>query len=52
MRVVQTKVVNNRIIVNSMEPRGAIGLYDPETDRTTSTARLRGRALSIRFSPK
>jgi len=41
-KVVETRVVNNRIIVNSMEPRGAIGLYDPETDRTTLYSSTQG----------
>ncbi|MEO9901823.1 xanthine dehydrogenase family protein molybdopterin-binding subunit [Nisaea sp.] len=41
-KVVRTKVVNNRIIVNSMEPRGAIGLYDAETDRTTLYSSTQG----------
>jgi carbon-monoxide dehydrogenase large subunit len=41
-RVVETRVVNNRIIVNSMEPRGAIGLYDAETDRTTLYSSTQG----------
>ncbi|UUX49196.1 xanthine dehydrogenase family protein molybdopterin-binding subunit [Nisaea acidiphila] len=41
-KVVETRVVNNRIIVNSMEPRGAIGLYDAETDRTTLYSSTQG----------
>jgi len=33
--VVTLELVNNRIVVNSMEPRNAIGDYDPTTDRST-----------------
>ena len=33
--VVTLELVNNRIVVNSMEPRNAIGDYDPATDRST-----------------
>ncbi len=34
-RVVELELVNNRIVVASMEPRNAIGLYDGEADRFT-----------------
>ena len=34
-RVVTLKLVNQRLIVNSMEPRGAICEYDPKDDRST-----------------
>ncbi len=34
-RVVKLELVNNRVVVNSMEPRGAVADYDPATDRTT-----------------
>ena len=34
-RVVSLRVVNNRIVVNSMEPRGAIGEFDEGTGRYT-----------------
>ncbi|MBS7538948.1 xanthine dehydrogenase family protein molybdopterin-binding subunit [Ancylobacter lacus] len=34
-RVVELELVNNRIVVSSMEPRNAIGLYDGEADRFT-----------------
>ena len=33
--VIKQKFVVNRITANSMEPRGAIGLYDPGNDRYT-----------------
>lgn len=32
---VQVRIVNNRIIVNSMEVRPVVAEYDPETDRST-----------------
>ena len=34
-RVVKLELVNNRVVVNSMEPRGAICEYDPKDDRST-----------------
>lgn len=34
-RVVKLQIVNNRLVVNSMEPRGAIAEYDPKDDRST-----------------
>jgi len=34
-RVVKLQIVNNRLIVNSMEPRGAICTYDATDDRST-----------------
>jgi carbon-monoxide dehydrogenase large subunit len=34
-RVVTLQIVNNRLVVNSMEPRGAICEYDPKDDRST-----------------
>jgi aerobic carbon-monoxide dehydrogenase large subunit len=34
-RVVKLQIVNNRLVVNSMEPRGAICEYDPKDDRST-----------------
>ncbi len=34
-RVVKLQLVNQRLVVNSMEPRGAICEYDPEDDRST-----------------
>jgi carbon-monoxide dehydrogenase large subunit len=34
-RVVKLRIVNNRVVVNSMEPRGAIAEYDETSDRST-----------------
>jgi carbon-monoxide dehydrogenase large subunit len=34
-RVVSLNLVNNRVVVNSMEPRNAIGDYDPASGRST-----------------
>jgi carbon-monoxide dehydrogenase large subunit len=34
-RTVSLRIVNNRLVVNSMEPRGAICEYDPKDDRST-----------------
>ncbi len=34
-RVVKLQIVNNRLVVNSMEPRGAICEYDAKDDRST-----------------
>ncbi|WP_178130375.1 molybdopterin cofactor-binding domain-containing protein [Reyranella sp. CPCC 100927] len=34
-RVVKLRLVNNRLVVNSMEPRGAICTYDAAGDRST-----------------
>ena len=34
-KIVKLQIVNNRLIVNSMEPRGAICEYDPKDDRST-----------------
>ena len=34
-RVVKLQIVNQRLVVNSMEPRGAICEYDPKDDRST-----------------
>ena len=36
--VVRVRLINNRIVVNSMEPRGAIGDFDRGTGRYTLTA--------------
>ncbi|MBS0562230.1 MAG: xanthine dehydrogenase family protein molybdopterin-binding subunit [Proteobacteria bacterium] len=41
-RVVSLTVVNNRIVVNSMEPRAAIGSYDAAADRWTLHANTQG----------
>jgi carbon-monoxide dehydrogenase large subunit len=34
-RVTTLETVNNRVVANSMEPRNAIGVYEPHTDRAT-----------------
>jgi aerobic carbon-monoxide dehydrogenase large subunit len=34
-RVITLELVNNRVVANSMEPRNAIGDYDPSSDRST-----------------
>jgi carbon-monoxide dehydrogenase large subunit len=34
-KVVKLQLVNQRLVVNSMEPRGAIGEYDSKDDRST-----------------
>ncbi|HJQ60653.1 MAG TPA: xanthine dehydrogenase family protein molybdopterin-binding subunit [Vineibacter sp.] len=34
-RVVKLRLVNNRLVVNSMEPRGAIAEYEAASDRST-----------------
>ncbi|NNE86178.1 MAG: xanthine dehydrogenase family protein molybdopterin-binding subunit [Alphaproteobacteria bacterium] len=34
-RVTTLELINNRVVVNSMEPRGAIGDHDPATGRST-----------------
>ena len=34
-RIVTLELVNNRVVVNSMEPRNAIADYDPASDRST-----------------
>ncbi len=34
-RVVRLKLVNNRVVANSMEGRACVADYDPKTDRTT-----------------
>ncbi len=34
-RVVTLEIVNNRVVVNSMEPRNAIAEYDPQSGRST-----------------
>ena len=33
--VVRRRVVNHRVVINPMEPRGAVAAYDPATGRTT-----------------
>jgi carbon-monoxide dehydrogenase large subunit len=41
-RVVELTLVNNRLVANYMEPRAAIGAFDPETGRYTLTAGTQG----------
>ena len=33
--VVEIELVNNRVVVNTIEPRGALGVYDAESERYT-----------------
>ena len=40
--VVSARLVNNRIIVNSIEPRGAVCVYDAETEHYTLHASTQG----------
>ena len=44
-RTVTVKLVNNRLVVNSMEPRGAIGDYDKADDRYTLYCSTQGSHL-------
>ena len=46
-RVIELEVINNRIVVNSMEPRNAIGEYDAAEDRLTLTTTTQG-VFSVR----
>ncbi|HUC11153.1 MAG TPA: xanthine dehydrogenase family protein molybdopterin-binding subunit [Stellaceae bacterium] len=39
------EIVNNRVVVNSMEPRGAIGAYDPGQDAYTLWSSTQGSHL-------
>ncbi len=41
-RVARIELVNNRLVVNSMEPRVAIGEYDPASERMTLTTPTQG----------
>jgi carbon-monoxide dehydrogenase large subunit len=43
--VVEARLVNNRIIVNSIEPRGALCVYDAAADRYTLHASTQGSHL-------
>jgi carbon-monoxide dehydrogenase large subunit len=40
--VVKLDLVNNRLVANSMEPRGALGSYDPGDERFTLTTSTQG----------
>jgi len=41
-RVTRLELVNNRVVVNSMEPRGALALYDAASDRSTLYSSTQG----------
>lgn len=41
-RVVTLRLVNNRVVANYMEPRAAVGEYDPASGRWTLTAGTQG----------
>ena len=41
-RTVTVELRNNRVVGNSMEPRGAIGIYNPEADHYTLYASTQG----------
>ncbi len=40
--VTRLELVNNRLVVNSMEPRNALGAFDPDTGRFTLTTGTQG----------
>jgi carbon-monoxide dehydrogenase large subunit len=40
--VVKARLINNRLVVNSMEPRNALGAYDPDSGRFTLTTGSQG----------
>jgi carbon-monoxide dehydrogenase large subunit len=40
--VVKARLINNRLVVNSMEPRNALGAYDPDSERFTLTTGSQG----------
>ena len=40
--VATLELINNRLVVNSMEARAALGAFDPETDRYTLTTGTQG----------
>jgi carbon-monoxide dehydrogenase large subunit len=44
-RVTTLETVNNRVVANSMEPRNAIGDYDPASDRSTLYTSTQGPHL-------
>lgn len=47
--VVEVELVNNRLVTNYMEPRGAIGEFDPETGRYTLTCGSQGSGIVQRI---
>ena len=44
-RIVTLELVNNRLVTNYMEPRGAIGSYDPQSERYTLICGSQGVGL-------
>ena len=50
-RVVALELVNNRVVVNSMEPRNAIADFDPASGRSTLYTRRKVRILCVTRSP-
>ena len=40
--VTRLRLINNRLVVNSMEPRNALGAYDPDSGRFTLTTGSQG----------
>jgi aerobic carbon-monoxide dehydrogenase large subunit len=44
-RVTALELVNNRVVVNSMEPRNAVADYDPQSDRSTLYTSTQGPHL-------
>ena len=57
-RVARVEIVNNRLVVNSLEPRGALAEYDAASGRFTLTSgnqgifRLRGQVAAILGVPE
>ncbi len=41
-KVVRLDLINNRVVVNAMEPRGALASYDPESDEMTLVSGSQG----------
>ncbi|TQV83890.1 xanthine dehydrogenase family protein molybdopterin-binding subunit [Denitrobaculum tricleocarpae] len=41
-KVVRLELINNRVVVNAMEPRGALASYDPESDQMTLVSGSQG----------
>ncbi|MCB1435793.1 MAG: xanthine dehydrogenase family protein [Rhodobiaceae bacterium] len=46
-KVVRLELVNNRLVANFLEPRGALGVYDPESGRYHLTAGSQGVHLLV-----
>ena len=49
--VVSVKLVNNRVIPNSIEPRVTLGQYHPENGATRCIPPRRTRTATARMSP-